>query len=119
MISLDSAERTSHDRQMTERPLSRNAALTVLLMGAFLPPLDYFIVNLALPAIRDGVQATSAQIQLIVSAYASAYAVFLITAGRLGDLFGRKRMFLTGLMGFTASSALCGFATSGSLLVAG
>jgi EmrB/QacA subfamily drug resistance transporter len=119
MTRSDSSNRASQDGSLAETTIPRPMALVVLLMGAFLPPLDYFIVNLALPAIREGVQATSAQIQLIVSAYASAYAVFLITGGRLGDLFGRKRMFLTGLTGFTASSALCGFATSGSLLVAG
>ncbi|MFP3249099.1 MAG: MFS transporter, partial [Paraburkholderia sp.] len=63
-------------------------ALAVLFVGAFLAPLDYFIVNLALPAIHTGLGATDAQLQLIVSAYASAYAVLLITGGRLGDLFG-------------------------------
>jgi MFS family permease len=97
----------------------RKIALLVLLTGAFLPPLDYFIVNLALPAIRTGLNATTAQIQLIVSAYASAYAVFLITGGRLGDIFGRKRMFISGLVGFALSSALCAFAPSGGVLVFG
>src|SRR5271156_1441286 len=63
-------------------------ALAVLFVGAFLAPLDYFIVNLALPAIHTGLGATDAQLQLIVSAYASAYAVLLITGGRLGDLYG-------------------------------
>jgi predicted MFS family arabinose efflux permease len=53
-------------------------ALTVLFIGAFLAPLDYFIVNLALPSIHIGLGATDAQLQLIVSAYASAYAVLLI-----------------------------------------
>ncbi|HEY2607677.1 MAG TPA: MFS transporter [Paraburkholderia sp.] len=92
-------------------------ALAVLFVGAFLAPLDYFIVNLALPSIHTGLAATDAQLQLVVSAYASAYAVLLITGGRLGDLFGRRHMFMTGMAAFVAASALCGFATSGHMLV--
>ncbi|MGA7779564.1 MAG: MFS transporter [Paraburkholderia sp.] len=92
-------------------------ALAVLFVGAFLAPLDYFIVNLALPSIHTGLNATDAQLQLVVSAYASAYAVLLITGGRLGDLFGRRRMFMTGMAAFVVASALCGTATSGHLLV--
>ncbi|MFC0696771.1 MFS transporter [Paraburkholderia humisilvae] len=92
-------------------------ALVVLLVGAFLAPLDYFIVNLALPSIHTGVAASDAQLQLIISAYASAFAVVLITGGRLGDLFGRKRIFMTGMAGFVIASALCGLATSGIMLV--
>lgn len=92
-------------------------ALAVLFVGAFLAPLDYFIVNLALPSIRVGLNASDAQLQLVVSAYASAYAVLLITGGRLGDLFGRRRMFMTGMAAFVIASALCGFAGSGHVLV--
>jgi EmrB/QacA subfamily drug resistance transporter len=92
-------------------------ALAVLFVGAFLAPLDYFIVNLALPSIHTGLHATDAQLQLVVSAYASAYAVLLITGGRLGDLYGRRRMFMTGMAAFVVASALCGFATSGHILV--
>ncbi|MGF6470227.1 MFS transporter [Paraburkholderia youngii] len=92
-------------------------ALAVLFVGAFLAPLDYFIVNLALPSIHKGLNASDAQLQLVVSAYASAYAVLLITGGRLGDLFGRRRMFMTGMAAFVIASALCGFATSGHMLV--
>ena len=92
-------------------------ALAVLFVGAFLAPLDYFIVNLALPSIHAGLNASDAQLQLVVSAYASAYAVLLITGGRLGDLYGRRRMFMTGMAAFVVASALCGFATSGHMLV--
>lgn len=94
-------------------------ALVVLLVGAILPPIDYFIVNLALPAIRDGIGAQSSELQLVVSAYACANAVAQITGGRLGDLYGRKRIFMIGMAGFVLASALCGFAGSGSVLVAG
>ncbi|WP_109477203.1 MFS transporter [Paraburkholderia sp. C35] len=96
--------------------LSR-AALAVLFVGAFLTALDFFIVNLALPAIHAGIGATHSQLQFVISAYASAYAVLLITGGRLGDLYGRRRMFMAGMAGFILASALCGLATSGQILV--
>jgi MFS family permease len=94
-------------------------ALAVLLTGAFLAPLDFFIVNLALPSIAGGLHARPDEVQLVISAYAAVYAVFLITGGRLGDLFGRKVVFLGGLAGFAAASALCGLAWSPLALIAG
>jgi EmrB/QacA subfamily drug resistance transporter len=94
-------------------------ALPVLLTGAFLPILDFNVVNLALPAIRQDLDASSSEVQFVVSAYAATYAVFLITGGRLGDLFGRRRMFLLGVTGFTIASVLCGVAWSPAILVAG
>lgn len=93
-------------------------ALPVLLTGAFLPILDFNVANLALPAIRQDLGATSSEVQFVISAYAATYAVFLITGGRLGDLFGRRRMFLLGVAGFTTASALCGIAWSPPILVA-
>jgi EmrB/QacA subfamily drug resistance transporter len=94
-------------------------ALPVLLAGAFLPILDFNVVNLALPAIRQDLDASSSEVQFVISAYAATYAVFLITGGRLGDLFGRRRMFLLGVAGFVAASVLCGAAWSAAVLVAG
>jgi len=93
-------------------------ALPVLLTGAFLPVLDFNVVNLALPAIRQNLGATSSEVQFVISAYAATYAVFLITGGRLGDLFGRRRLFLLGVAGFTLASLLCGLSPSPALLVA-
>jgi MFS family permease len=97
----------------------RTPIIAVLLMGAFLPALDFNIVNLALPAIRNGLRATGGQLQLIISCYASAYAVFLITGGRLGDLYGRKRMFMAGMAAFIIASAICGLAPNGTVLIFG
>ena len=94
-------------------------ALPVLLTGAFLPILDFNVVNLALPSIRQDLSATSAEVQFVISAYAATYAVFLITGGRLGDLFGRKQMFMLGVAGFTLASLLCGLAPSPAVLIAG
>ncbi|WP_050469392.1 MFS transporter [Herbaspirillum chlorophenolicum] len=106
----------------TETPATdprRWLALLVLLLGAFLPPLDFTVVNLALPTIRQDLGATSSAVQFVISAYAATYAVFLITGGRLGDLFGRRLMFMTGVAGFTLASVLCGTAWSPNALIAG
>ncbi|WP_428483924.1 MFS transporter [Rhodopila sp.] len=67
----------------------RWVALLVLLAGGFLPPVDFFIVNVVLSLIHESLGATPAELQLVISCYASGYAVLLITGGRLGDLFGR------------------------------
>ena len=84
-----------------------------------MPPVDFFIVNVSLPSIQTSIGATSAELQLVVSGYASAYAVFLITGGRLGDLYGRRRLFLFGMAGFTAANLLCGLAATPATLVGG
>jgi MFS family permease len=115
------ADKSTRDlgESVTEPATNRTPIVAVLLLGAFLPPLDFYIVNLALPAIREGLRATGGQLQLIVSCYSSAYAVFLITGGRLGDLYGRKRMFIAGLASFIVASAICGLAPNGSILIIG
>ena len=92
-------------------------ALGVLLVGGFLPPLDFFIVNVALASIHDSLNADPAQLQLVISGYAASYGVFLITGGRLGDLYGRKRCFLIGMSGFTMASLVCGVAATPDQLV--
>jgi len=108
----------SRDERSTGDP-RRWLALPVLLTGAFLPILDFNVVNLALPAIRQSLGATSSEVQFVISAYAATYAVFLITGGRLGDLLGRRRMFMLGVAGFTLASVLCGIAWSPAMLIAG
>jgi len=97
----------------------RWAMFMVLLVGTFLPPLDFFIVNVALPSIQGELGTSSSAEQLVISSYAAFYAVTLITGGRLGDLYGRGRMFFLGLVGFTGASLLCGFAWSPWALIAG
>ncbi|TWC63546.1 MFS transporter [Pseudomonas sp. SJZ103] len=91
----------------------------ILLVGAFLPPLDFFIVNVALPSIQDSLGTASSAEQLIISSYAALYAVTLITGGRLGDIFGRMRMFFVGLIGFAVASLICGVSESSWVLIAG
>lgn len=109
-----------HVRNLQHAPDPRRwTALIILLTGAFLPPLDFFIVNVALPSIREDFHAAASTMQLIISGYATTYAVMLITGGRLGDLYGRRNVFLTGMVAFAAASALCGFAWSAAALVFG
>jgi MFS family permease len=97
----------------------RWVAMAVLLAGGFLGPVDFFIVNVALSSIHEGLGASPAELQLVVSLYAATYAVFLITGGRLGDLYGRRRLFLIGMSGFTLANLVCGLAPSPIWLLAG
>jgi len=84
--------------------------MAVLMAGTFVFVLDFFIVNVAIPSTQAELGATDSQVQLIVATYAIAISALLILGGRLGDLFGRRRLFVVGLALFTASSALCGAA---------
>ena len=98
-------------------PARRQSAFYLLLLGAFMPSFNTFVVTIALPVIRDALSASAAETSLIVSGYSSAYAVCLVTGGRLGDLYGRRLMFLVGMAGFVATSLLCGVAPNIELLV--
>jgi MFS family permease len=97
---------------------NRWPALVVLLTGAFLPAFDFFVVNVALPAMHTELGARPQDLELVVAGYGLAFAVLLITGGRLGDLYGRKKLFIIGMVGFTIASALCGLATSPAVLIA-
>jgi MFS family permease len=100
-------------------PAGRWLAFCVMLTGGLLPSVDFFIINVSLPSIHASLGASPAELQLVVSGYAASYAVFLITGGRLGDLYGRRRLFLCGMAGFVATNALCGFAATPTGLVVG
>ncbi|GAA2037005.1 MFS transporter [Agromyces tropicus] len=102
---------------MTTAP-RRGLAIGILLFAAFMDLLDVTIVQVALPSIGADLGATDAQLEWIVSGYLLAFAVALVTGGRLGDLHGRRRMFLIGVAGFTLASAGAAFAWSGEALVA-
>lgn len=93
-------------------------ALAVVLMASFMVLLDVSIVNTAIPSIQRDQHATYSDIQWVIAGYSLAYGLGLITGGRLGDIFGRKRMFLVGVAGFTAASTACGLAQSPVQLIA-
>jgi EmrB/QacA subfamily drug resistance transporter len=92
--------------------------LFVVLAAECMDLLDGTVVNVAAPTIHHDLHASSTALQWIVGGYALALAVGLLTGGRLGDLFGRRRMFLIGATGFTAASTLCGFAPTTGVLIA-
>ncbi|MFF7947072.1 MFS transporter [Streptomyces griseorubiginosus] len=92
--------------------------LFTVLLAAALPLIDFFIVNVALPTIATDLSATESVLELVVAGYGLAYAVLLVLGGRLGDLFGRRRLFLGGMAAFGLTSLACGLAPSAWALVA-
>src|SRR5256712_2357938 len=97
---------------------SRWLALVILCTGFLMIVLDQTIVNVALPSIKTDLGFSQAGLAWVVNAYLIAYGGLLLLAGRLGDLVGRKRIFLIGLFMFTAASLLCGLSISQPMLVA-
>jgi EmrB/QacA subfamily drug resistance transporter len=96
----------------------RVPAMIVLTFAMFMDLLDVTIVNVALPAIRSDLNASASQLEWVVGGYILAFASVLITAGRLGDRFGRQRVFIVGIVGFTLASLIASLAQNGDLLVA-
>lgn len=113
----------SHTRsvqQPAEAPYPRRwVAMATLLTAGFMNLIDITIVNVALPRLQAGLGATSTQIEWVVAAYILAFALGVLPFGRLGDIVGRKRMFLAGIALFTLFSTFCGLApTMGALIAA-
>jgi EmrB/QacA subfamily drug resistance transporter len=105
--ALRTGERTSHW-----------AALAVVLTGTFMVVLDFFIVNVAMPAMQADLHAGNAALEWVVAGYGLTFGTLLITAGRLGDAYGRRRLFAFGLALFTVASGVCGVAGTPTVLVA-
>ena len=93
-------------------------ALVILCVGQLMIVLDATVVNVALPEIQSSLGFSQASLAWVVNGYLITFGGLLLLAGRLGDLLGRRRVFLTGVALFTAASLLCGIAPSGALLVA-
>ncbi|HEY6625262.1 MAG TPA: MFS transporter [Acidimicrobiales bacterium] len=91
--------------------------LPVLMCGVFMIVLDFFIVNVALPSMQAELHAGPSAIEWVVAGYGLTFAVFLIAAGRFGDMVGRRRTFAAGLALFVAASAVCGLAPDSTVLV--
>jgi EmrB/QacA subfamily drug resistance transporter len=98
---------------------SKAPALAVLMAATFMFVLDFFIVNVAIPATQRDLHASDGAIQLVVATYAIALAAGLIVGGRLGDLIGRRRALMIGLAVFTLASVVCGDAQTATVLIAG
>ena len=107
-----------HDGGMTSQTTLSRLGLATVLLGAFLSIADFFIVNVALPTIDTDLHASAATLELVVAGYGVPYALLLVLGGRLGDLFGRRRLFMLGMSSFTLFSLLCGIAPTAAALVA-
>src|SRR3954463_13190107 len=91
--------------------------LVLICLAQFMVVLDATIVNVALPSIQADLHLSDSGLQWIINAYTLVFGGFLLLGGRLGDLLGRKRLFLAGLVIFTGASLLDGFATSDAMLI--
>lgn len=100
-------------------PAARRAAMLVVLLSAmFMAQFDFFVVNVAAPSLERDLHTGPEALELIAGGYAFAYAAGMITGGRLGDRFGHRRLFITGMAAFTLTSLLCGITTGPWQLVA-
>lgn len=116
MTQPNAAGAAAYPQAAQAEPNSRKWwALIATCFGLFMTLLDVTVVNVALPTIQLKLNASFADLQWVISAYTIALAVFLVTAGRLGDIFGRKRVFMTGLGVFTLGSLIC--ALSGTITI--
>src|SRR6202047_4554697 len=98
-------------------PVNKWIALAIILVGPLLGVIDFFIANIAVSSIRLALGASFSEIELVIAGYGLAYAVCLVTGGRLGDIFGRKMTFILGMAGFTLTSAFCGSAPTVGWLI--
>jgi EmrB/QacA subfamily drug resistance transporter len=107
------------EASMTEESRTGGAvALAILLAGTFMTALDVSIVNVGAPKMQADLGLSGAALQLVISGYSVAFAALLVTGARLGDDRGHRKLFLSGLVGFTLTSLLCGLAWSPEVLVA-
>ncbi len=92
--------------------------MAALLIAGFMNLIDITIVNVALPSMQSAFGATDSQIEWVVAVYVLTFALLLLPAGRLGDVYGRRLMFISGVVVFTIGSTLCGMAPSIEGLIA-
>lgn len=114
----DMTTETAHSQPSRSTASASGIALLVVLFASFMDLLDATIVVVAAPAIAADLQATDSQIQWTLAAYALPLGSGLITGGRIGDDYGRRRVFLTALAAFAVTSALCALAPSAGVLIA-
>jgi MFS family permease len=105
------------DESASKRERRRWIALAVLCLGQLMMVLDATIVNVALPSIQHDLHFSQSSLTWVINGYLVTFGGFLLLAGRVGDLVGRKKVFLAGLVMFTAASVLCGVANSQALLI--
>ena len=109
--------RAGSARETAQAGLLHPLGVLILLAGAFLPIMDFFITNVALPSIDASLHASPASLELVIAGYGVAYASMLVLGGRLGDRLGRHRLFLGALVGFILASLACGIAPTVGVLI--
>ncbi|SCK13216.1 Predicted arabinose efflux permease, MFS family [Streptomyces sp. LamerLS-316] len=117
VLTNPSATRPRVTRYDHPAPVLGGLGLFTVLLGAALPLIDFFIVNVALPTIDHDLAAGPALLELVVAGYGLSYAVLLVLGGRLGDMAGRRRLFLIGMAAFGLTSLACGLAPDAWTLV--
>src|SRR3954470_17535764 len=117
MTSTETLSVGNPDAQPAAGDRRRWFALAIVMTAAFMDLVDVTIVNIAIPSIQRDAGASVSQIQWITAGYALAFAAGLITGGRLGDIHGRKRLFLVGIGGFMLAPALCRFGPQPGVVV--
>src|SRR3989442_4511707 len=125
-VGIDPEGRADMARTLetSAQPGARDAAdrrkwwvLVAMVFGLFMPVLDNLVVNVALPTIQHKLGAGVSGLQWIIDAYTLTFASFMLTGGALGDLYGRKRFFMSGLAVFTLGSLACGLSGATSSLI--
>ena len=114
-----SAPRTQINQRAPHEHTLSTAGLFTILLGASLPVIDFFIVNVALPTIDQSLNASAAKLEMVIAGYGIAYSLLLVLGGRLGDTFGRRKLFFIGLTAFTLTSLVCGIAPTIDTLILG
>jgi MFS family permease len=116
---MNASAAAGHDGRVGDASYLSGVGTAVLIVCVFMPQVDYFIVNVALPTIDRSLHASSGALELVVAGYGTAYAALLVVGGRLGDMVGRRRVLSIGLAGFTVASLACGVAPSVWVLLGG
>src|SRR5579862_9769788 len=116
--SLKRTDKSAYVRSLMSRHSTNPwVVLVIICFAQFMVVLDATIVNVALPHIQSSLGFTEASLQWVINAYTLVFAGFLLLGGRAGDLLGRKRLFMIGLVIFTAASFLNGISTSSGMLI--
>src|SRR5262249_7967490 len=110
-------ESLERKQAMTLDARTRWLALYVLCLGSLMIVLDVTIVNVALPSIKEDLDFSDSSLSWVVNAYLLTYGGFLLLGGRLGDLFGHRRLFIAGIALFTLASLVCGLSHTQGMLI--
>jgi EmrB/QacA subfamily drug resistance transporter len=117
MVALSHPSNSAHHHASKFTNRQRTIALIIVALAFVMDLLDTTIVNIAIPSIQENLNASYAMIQWLIAGYSLAFATLLITGGRMGDVFGYKRLFMIGVSGFSLASLLCGLAWNPEVLV--